>query len=239
MPSAQIRLELKRDVEDLGILALAADRLPQIVALAAEVGPRVGTLAVAKVLSDEVGIEAGELRLLLSTLINVYNTKARLKLSAGDTVDAIAYNLKRFAKDPKDAERLRAWEKGREQIAKALDQLNPNHALIAAFKAYRVATSHPYELVGFKIYTDVRPVFNEAGDAILQTIINHVLSIDYHDGQDHHVIQFDLDANDVVDLKELCERAQKKATVIKRDLKDMPWPTTIFRESTDQNPQSQ
>jgi len=84
--------------------------------------------------------------------------------------------------------------------------------------------------------TDLRPVFNEAGDRIVQSVISHVLSIDYHDGMDHRVIQFSLDAGRLAELKEDCERAIRKAAVLKRDLASAPWPVSVFRDSVEANP---
>ena len=73
----------------------------------------------------------------------------------------------------------------------------------------------------------------------MQSVVSHTLSIDYHDGPDHRVIQFTLDATDIADLKKQCERAQNKSAVVKRDLKCLPWPTSVFREPTDSTEQSQ
>ncbi len=212
----------------------SADRLPQIEALSAEIEPQIGTAAIAKQIAGRTGLTTSELRRLLVSLLNVYHTQVRLKLTPEGTVDAISDNLRRVAKTSESQERVKIWDKAKAKIIETLRKLYPDHPLETAYKAYRVATARQYELVGMRIFTDARPVFNEAGDAIVQTIISHVLSLDYHDGHQHRVVQFNLDATDVTDLKEMCERAVLKAGIIKRDLKASPWPTTIFREPTDQ-----
>ena len=227
----EVRLDLNRQaIEELEGLARAADKLQQVVAAAAEIGPAVGTLPIARQIAGQVDMAVWEVRPLLPAMLNFYRTTINLKLNAADTAEAISRNLNRIAKTEDDKARQRLWAAAKDQIVEAAGQLHPDHPLVAAQKAFRVAASRQYELVDTRIFTDARPVFNDAGDAIIQTIITHVLSLDYHNGHDHRVIQFTLDADDLSELTKLCERAARKAVVLKRDLKSASWPTRIFHE---------
>jgi hypothetical protein len=231
MTKERIRVELsKKAVEELIALANAADKLPRILGAAEQAAPQVGTVALARCLSDVVEITVDDLRLVLVALLNLYFTQVKLKLSTAETIEVISANLRRVSKSPEDLEKLPTWDTARTKIVEAASQLNSDHPIIACHKAFRVASSREYELVGMKIFTDARPVFNEVGDTIIQTVISHVLSLDYHDGEDHHVIQFNLDATHITELRRISERAEKKAGVLKNDLKRMDWPTSIFRE---------
>ncbi len=232
MPSdRRDRLNLnKGDLEELAAIASEANRLSDIISAAAHVGPRIGVRAVAEEIFGIIGLHEADLRLLLIGLLNLYYTQTRLELDSEATVELVSHNLKRLAKSQDEKELVASWDSEKQKIASALAQLSPDHPVVGASKALRVITSRQYDFVRMKVFTDVRPVFNEAGDTIVQSIIAHVLSIDYHDGQDHHVIQFTLDAEDIADLKKECERAELKGSVLKRDLKQLAWPTSVFRE---------
>jgi hypothetical protein len=231
MATGVVRLDLSEEaIEELLDLAAAADKLPAILEAAAKAGPQIGMTALAKQIADEVGIVPSELRRLMATLVNFYHTQTSLKLDAAETAQAVSGTMSRMAMAHGGIARMEVWEEAGARVVKAAQQLNPDHPLEMAYKSYRVATSRQYDLVEMRILTDARPVFNAAGDEIRQTIITHVLSLVYHNGHDHRIIQFTLDATDVVDLRQMCERAERKAAVLKRDLKGMPWPTSIFRE---------
>jgi len=240
MTPEPVRLDLQESaVEELIELARAGDTLPRIIALAAEAGPHVGVKSLSRQVSKKIGTPSADLWPLFFTILNLYHTQTNQKVDSAAIVEAVTRFFRRKAAASGSDEKLKAWAAGTAKVLEALSQLSSDHALEAAYKANRVASSRQIDLVGMRIFTEARPVFNEAGDRIIQTIVSHTLSFDYHEGNDHKVIQFNLDANDVVDLRKICERAERKAVVIKRDLKPMDWPTTIFRESTDLDTRSQ
>lgn len=231
MPLDEVRLELNRQaIDELEALARAADKLKQIITATADVPPAIGTLPIARHIAGQVGMPVWELRLLLAAVLNFYRTSVKSDLTVADTAEAVSRTLKQKAKTADDKDRLKIWEGVKGRVVEAMSALAPDHRLVAAQKALRVAASRQYELVDMRIFTDARPVFNEAGDAITQTVITHVLSLDYHDGHNHRIIQFTLDAADLAELGKLCERATRKVSVIKSDLAMAPWPTSVFRE---------
>jgi hypothetical protein len=73
----------------------------------------------------------------------------------------------------------------------------------------------------------MRPVFDDAGESIKQTIVTHTILIDYSDGGDNRQLQVAMDASDIAELRRLCERAEVKAASLRSVLKDMPWPVSI------------
>ena len=235
MPAEDVRLDLPEEaIEELVGLSRTGDKLALIANATEKVGPRVGTKIVAETISDEVGIPVAELRPLIRAILNLYHTQVRLKVDTAKTVSAITDNIKRKAKSAEDAERLKAWQAGQDCVVKAVSRLHPDHPLEAGYKALQIASASQYDLVAKKILTDIRPVFNEDGSAIVQSVVSHVLSLDYHDGHTHHCIQFTLDATDVAELRDLCERAERKAAVIKRKLRhDLAYPRFSRAARTD------
>jgi len=239
VPSDLGRLNLNgRDFEELTAITSEADRLSDIMSASARIGPLVGIKAVAEAISEPVGMQQEDLRLILAGLLHIHYTRTKLKLDSHAAVELIGHNLNRLAKSPEDKKLVDNWNRTKKKIAAAISQLSTDHPLEGASKAFRVVASRQYDFVSMKVFTDVRPVFNEAGDKIVQSVIAHTLSIDYHDGQDHHVIQFTLDAEEIAGLKKECERAELKGSVLKRDLKQLSWPTSVFHEpakSAEQN----
>src|SRR5580700_5946656 len=47
---------------------------------------------------------------------------------------------------------------------------------------------------------------------------SHTLYLHFHDGSNHHELEILIDATEVTELKRQCERAERKAAVLKDDL---------------------
>jgi hypothetical protein len=72
-------------------------------------------------------------------------------------------------------------------------------------------------LLDARILTDIRPVFGESiGENPTAFILTHTLKLHYHEGGEHREFFVALDGEDIDLLKEISERAQKKAVVLKR-----------------------
>ncbi len=234
MPAEPIRLDLPEDaLEELTTLAQAADRIPHIMELAAEASPHVGTRALSRTIAPSVGMASEDLWPVMIAILNLYHTQVGLKTDAKGLVAAVTANLKRQARTPEGKGRLARWEAAQPAITAALASLHPDHPLELAYKAYTVASASQYDLIRTKIYSEIRPVFNDSADAIVQCVVSHVLTLVYHDGHSHHAIQFTLDANELAKIREQAERAERKAAVIKKEFGGMSWPTSIFREPMD------
>ena len=228
MAITEIRLDLDEDaVEEVSKLASSADRLAQIISLSSDMQPQVGTIKLSRQLAQRMNLDISEVRALVTALLNFHRTQGRLKLDSAATADAIEQNL---SKTDAGKKRLPLWQEAKAKIVGAIAGLNSEHPLIASAKALQVATSRQYDLVDMRIFTDARPVFNDAGTRVIHTVISHVLSLDYHDCHDHRILQLTMDAGDLIELKELCERATKKANILKNDLERAGWSVSIFRE---------
>jgi len=93
-------------------------------------------------------------------------------------------------------------------------------ALNLTAKAVDVITDRPNLFYHAKLYTDIRPVFDESGKAVQATVMLHNLRIHYRgENGDHKDIVMALDTTDVKSLKKLLDRADQKAETIKELLK--------------------
>jgi hypothetical protein len=93
-------------------------------------------------------------------------------------------------------------------------------ALNLTAKAVDVITDRPNLFYHAKLYTDIRPVFDESGKAVQATVLLHNLRIHYRgENGDHKDIVMALDTTDIKSLKKLLERADQKADTLKGLLK--------------------
>lgn len=230
MAAGPVRLELRAEaIDELSSLSQNVARLPIILAEVASLPRQVGVNAVSQRLATKLNMDSAELRSILVAILNFYKTSLRYKITISETADAVSEYLKRV--EPEFYPDLpEEWDAAKAKVVESASLLYADHPLVTAQKAFTVATSRQYELVDVRIFTDMRPVFSDSGESILQSVVSYVLSLDYHDCHDHKVIQFTLDAEDIGLLKGLCERAEKKSAVIKNEFQSMAWPTTVLRE---------
>ena len=219
-------------IDDLFHLAKRSDQLLEIISSASEVGPKATLEELAGSTADKVAVQKTEVQRILRSILNVYELGLDLKIGPESLVNALT---EKIASKAATAKALETWRRATEKIIEAIRSLNPDHAIVITRKANRIVNDHEHLFISAKIITDIRPIFNTAGDKIIQSLISHVLSIHYRSGKDHCDIQFALDANDVSELKALCERAERKALVAKKDLKNK-WPTIIFGSNPDDEP---
>jgi hypothetical protein len=73
-----------------------------------------------------------------------------------------------------------------------------------------------------RILSDIRPVFTNTPESVSAAIVVHNLQIGFHDGAsgDHKEIYITLDDDDLLEIKETVERAQKKGVAMKVFLKN-------------------
>ena len=134
-------------------------------------------------------------------------------------VDQITQALPRDTTSLWDAANNNLWEQYSKQIADALESLNDDHPLFVSSKATSLANTHQNLLLSSRLLTDVRPVFDDAGTKILEMVISHTLALNIHDGRsERQLITITLDMEDILSLKEQCERAERKARIVANKL---------------------
>jgi hypothetical protein len=228
------RLDLQEDaLDELGALIRWSDKLADIMLAASQMPRQIGIRKASRYLATNVGMHEDDAFKVINAIVNLYHTQKKLTTDSPGMVRIIAENLKRLSEKAKNPPSHTQWEDASNKIVSALSKLSPDHPLEDAYKASVVLSCRQYGLRASKILTELRPIFNDAGTEITQSVISHTLYLHYHDGSNHHEFEVLVDAKELTELKRQCERAERKASIMKNDLKSMRWPTSILREPTE------
>jgi hypothetical protein len=82
-------------------------------------------------------------------------------------------------------------------------------------KAMGILTDQDHVFLHSKILTDVRPVFDESGNAVDAFVIVHMLRVHYIQDSDHKDFCVALDTSDIQGLREVLDRADTKAKCLR------------------------
>lgn len=181
-----------------------------------------------KVESESVGSAITALRMLR-------RLQQALDLDVEELIERLTTSLGKDAPSNWRSQYLDRWTVSCHLVAEVLNLLVADHPLVLLWKSESLAGAHGNLLSESVILTDIRPVFNHAGDKVVQTVVSHVLLIDYLSGQDHKRIELALDATDISELKDACERAKRKSGTIRAALPNLSWPTSIPRDTDRQS----
>jgi len=98
-----------------------------------------------------------------------------------------------------------------------LTQLLENEQLLLASKTTDIMTEYENVFLSTRIISDIRPVFGFDTDTPKVGIIVHNLNIHYYQGEanEHNDIHVALDFDDLKELKDVIERAEKKELALK------------------------
>jgi hypothetical protein len=95
--------------------------------------------------------------------------------------------------------------------------------LSITMKAMGVVLNQERVFLQSQILTDIRPVFDQTGDAVDSVdaaVIVHNLRIHYLVDSDHKDFYVALDTSDIQSIREMLDRAEAKAECLKRLLKN-------------------
>lgn len=209
----------------LALLAKHRDKLPVIRECASEATASITELV--RLASARTGLPEDDVSDIVDALLGMHGVRSRLNVSAEVLVQALNTCIEQQAPEEWRKENLTAWQAAREALKEAFRSDDP----VGIFeKSIRLAVAHQNVLETSRIVTDVRPVFDDAGEKILRAVVTHVLMVEYFDGSDTKRIHLMLDAKDVKELKRICERADKKATVLLEATKALDWPVSVVGE---------
>ncbi len=108
-------------------------------------------------------------------------------------------------------------EKELQILKERIEELLKIESMYYSAKAVDVLTEHEHVFGSARILTDCRPVFGRKVDSDLTaTVIFHMLQIHYHQNGEHKEIYFALDQSDLIQLKEVIQRAEEKVKTIKK-----------------------
>jgi hypothetical protein len=209
-------------LEDLAELARHQSHLMPIARESASQRPAASVLALSAQVSEKTGIAVGIVQGLGMALWNLKTLQGDLGLNGKSMVGLITRSLERTAKADWKSENFEHWKQAADEVAKTLDLIDADHPLMISAKAGTLAYTHQNLWMNARLITDVRPVFDTAGNKIVETVITHSLVVNYADGTgDRRLIALALDQSDILDLRRQCDRAELKARVTVDALKSL------------------
>lgn len=176
-----------------------------------------------KEISDSLGIEFSEVKRIFSALENISAIKENTS-QPSELVQIVSQRL-----STKRSEMLKA-KAG--DFVKVLDLYTNDHPLHISIKAEKLSFLHENLYQDGEIITDIRPIFDAAGNKILEMIVTHSLvlnSFSYGGGTER--THFAMDAADVLRLRDACERAIKKSATIRDSLGGNEWNVKVLNET--------
>jgi hypothetical protein len=210
-----------------------ADWLPQILKSIEDLPPGERYSAIIEHASQETGLESSDIERILAAIQSIRRWMGSLHKSASGILESIAEDFREQASEEEGQDNLERWSAARDKIYGAIQALGGNHPLNLARKSERLAFAHQSILTEVRIITELRPVFTEAGDSIVQSVITHTLLIDYLEAGQGRRLAVGLDAVDVTTLGRVAQRAEIKAATIREATKDLPWTTIIYPDEID------
>lgn len=233
MPSSRAELILDPlALRELAFVARIADQVPRIAETAAEVPVGGGFSAITQHVAERTGLPAADVERVLLSLQNLLRIRTRLHVSSEELFDQIADAYVKRSDEEDGQENAERWTAARGAILEVMEAIGPDHPVQVIRKVERLAYAHQSILTEARIITELRPVFNEAGDRIIQGIIVNTLLIDYFDGGQNRRLEIGLDATDVAEIRRISQRAEGKAVAIKEALRGLDWQTTIYPEES-------
>ena len=160
-------------------------------------------------------INSSTIKMIVSELFSMNYAFEDLDSSASEMAHSIAE-----AAFEEQSEEFPINEADREILKDRLTKLFVLKASLGlTSKAVGLLTDAQHLFYTARILTDVRPIFNEEGDAVEATVILHNLVLHYGENGDHKDFVVTLDTNDIEVLRDVLDRADRKAEALKPLLK--------------------
>jgi hypothetical protein len=184
--------------------------------------PSASPVRFSRPLSTRLSVSVAEARRLLHALYNLQ----LINQETGDHEKTFNLISDRLTRDIRES-----WISARETVVSILKLVDADHPVVISRKAQRLSFQYERIFINGEIITDLRPVFTIAGDELLDMIIQHKLVITQHDSTHADSdLHFVLDARDVINLRNACERAIQKAKVLTDSLGSLPVTTEILSD---------
>lgn len=209
---------------DLVLLAESSELLRKISEAMPQLSRANSIKAAVAALEKATETDAEKLTPVISAVLTLNGVRRNLHVEPDELMRLIDDAIDRQVGDEWGEKNLSGWRSARGSLTLLL---NADSHLAVLEKAVHLAYAYQNILTRVRLFTDVRPVFNESGDKVHRGVLSFVLSLDYQNGDNYQRLDFALDAADIAELKRLCERAEKKAAALQQSL---VWPISIAGE---------
>lgn len=222
----------KRMIEDLQSLLEHPKQLQAVSDVAKTLGPKANINALIEKISDELDLSKPVVTKIISALNNLSIAQDKEKFSSKELFEATTDFLKLHIEEKIEKEVLSLWENEETKIVKLLDELRGDHPLSISMKAQKLTFTHQNLILGQEIITDMRPVFSQDGNRILEAVVTHSLVLQHMESNVRKETHFTMDAGDVAQLRRLCDRAERKAATLETAMADI-CPINIIGDESD------
>lgn len=151
---------------------------------------------------------------IVLSLYSLYMFRASAEASVADFVPVLIE-----AMQSSGVQGLAVSDSGKSALAAKLASLLGLSTLERASKIEQLKADHQTIFYDAKILTDLRPIFDKPQEPPVGAVVTHTLKIICHESGEHKELYFALDAEDVLTLKKIAERAADKMSSLKQVLK--------------------
>lgn len=165
-------------------------------------------------ITEVSGLSPDDARLAIDALKSMYQARTYNDVPIDEFISDVCESLTEYkVLKPGDEPLLR------ERLARLLDI----ESLSISAKALVLRTDYPYIFCAARIFTDIRPVFGEDASATPPAmVLTHTLKLEYHGALGHlHELYVALRADDIVELREVLDRAETKIKTLESMLKPL------------------
>lgn len=163
----------------------------------------------AQALSQKSGLDIGEARGLLVMVASLFSLTER----PGRTSAQLQSELLSVAESDKD---LTVSGGRRDQLAKFLREvLSLDNTLGVLCKAWSVIGEAEHSYSYSRVLTDLRPVFRPDSDEVSAFVVLHHLKLAYHIGSELREFFLTMSTDDIRELLEVLQRAERKYASLK------------------------
>lgn len=191
------------------IVDLDSDSFSQFSKVLAETVPPLGREKYISLMSSKLPrLDARDFSRMLNTIVALYRAKEKMGMSPLEMANLIQNAAE------ESSEHGKLFEKSRRDILgqRLAVLLSFNNTLGLGTKCVMAMLDSDTVCYGTKISTDMRPVFDDSKEVIIAGAINHTLRIISQKESDFCI---NLDDNDLQELKEQLENAQKSSVKLK------------------------
>ena len=159
-------------------------------------------------------LKSEEAESIVRSLYSLYMFRASAEASVADFVPVLIE-----AMQSSGVQGLAVPDSSKTALEAKLTSLLGLSTLERASKIEQLRADHQTIFYDAKILTDLRPVFDNPKDPPIGAVVTHTLKIICHEAGEHKELYLALDAEDVLTLKKIAERAADKMSSLQKVLK--------------------
>lgn len=165
-----------------------------------------------RVASKVSSVDSKDIDQIIMTLVALYRVREERSLSMPDFAEEVCQAVERS-----DAKELSFSDKQHREFFRAhlIKLLSIEESLGVVSKAVGVLTEHERILIESRILTDIRSIFANPEQPPTAAVIVHMLRLEYIENAEFKEFFVALDTSDIRKLRDVLDRADKKAQSLK------------------------